>query len=69
MTFCKELARAEHRHGDIVTAWELWEKNSRIPHYEITIARGGSAFISYGDTIKTAKTTWRKKFKEVLRDD
>ncbi len=60
MTFCKVLAETE-KNGRTVTAYELWEKNEAAPHYEIYISREGIAW----DTYKTAKTTWRRKFREL----
>ena len=60
MTFCKILAQAQ-RGPDTVTAYELTEKFERVPHYEIIEARDGIAHT----VTKTAKTTWKRKFKEI----
>ena len=60
MTFCKKLAETQ-RGLDTVTAWELTEKISTCPRYEITETRDGIAHT----VTKTAKTTWRKKFREI----
>lgn len=67
MTVCKQLARFEKENGDVITAWERYEKDSRCPRYEITIAGHGSNFINYGDVIKCAKTTWKRKFNENIK--
>lgn len=60
MTVVKQLA-SDERNGIAVTATENWDKYSSVPYYEISVARDSMAFI----VIKTAKTTWRRKFKEV----
>ena len=61
MTFCRILAEAQ-RGPDTVTAYELTEKFSACPRYEIIESREGIAFT----VTKTAKTTWKKKFNEIL---
>ena len=60
MTFCKCLAKAE-KDGKIISAWENTEKFSKYPHYEITVSVNGVVV----DVTRTAKTTWKKKFKEI----
>ena len=61
MTFCKKLAEAQ-RGPDTVSAWELTDKYSARPRYEITESRNGIAYT----VTKAAKTTWKKKFTEIL---
>lgn len=60
MTVVKQLA-SDERNGIAVTATENWDKFSSVPYYEISVARGSTAFL----VIKTARTTWRRKFREV----
>ena len=62
MTYYKLLASAE-RDDDVIEAWELWETLSKTPWYQITISAIGS-----GETrivIETARTTWKRKFKQL----
>lgn len=65
MTYCKTLKRHELPNGDTVTAYECWEKFAAAPCYEVVLSRKGSPLVGYGDVYKCAKTTWRKKFREV----
>lgn len=60
MTVCKVLATAK-RDDDTITAYELWDKFSAVPRYEITVSRDGIAMLVQ----PTAKTTWKKRFKEM----
>lgn len=60
MTFCKCLATAK-RDEDTITAYELWDKDASAPRYEITVSRDGIARLIQ----PTAKTTWKKRFKEM----
>ncbi len=60
MTICKVLATAK-RDGDTISAYELWDKFSAVPRYEITVSRDGVARLVQ----PTAKTTWKKRFKEM----
>lgn len=62
MTFCKELM-SKSNGKDTITAWELWDKNSLTPRYEITISRDSIAY----EVIPTARTTWKKKFNEITK--
>ena len=63
MTFCKELKREEI--GDkVVTAWELTEKYDRFPHYEISVSKDAIGLYRY----PCARTTWKKKFSEVVEN-
>lgn len=63
MTFCKRIAKAA-KNGYEIEAWENVDKYSAIPYYEITIGKDGIAY----QVIKTAKTTWKRKFKELISD-
>lgn len=60
MTYCKLLASAQ-RDNDVIEAWEMWDKFSAIPRYEITISAVGSSLARI--VVHTARTTWKKKFK------
>ena len=61
MTFCKMLAQKKIGNSDI-EAWELYDKNSMTPRYEITISVDGIALM----VEKTAKTTWKKCFENTV---
>ena len=58
MTFCKVLATGKNGNDDII-AYEKTAYEGSVS-YEIVVARDGFARL----VEKTAKTTWRKKFKE-----
>lgn len=60
MTICKVLATAK-RDEDTISAYELWDKFSAVPRYEITVSRDGIARLIQ----PAAKTTWKKRFKEM----
>ena len=59
MTFCKKL-KSEKIGRLTVSAYENYEKFSAVPDYIITISEDGIGLAEY----KTARTTWRKKYKE-----
>lgn len=61
MTFCKQLKIAVIGKNTI-TAWELYDKGSAVPRYEVTLSTCGIAYA----VEKAAKTTWRKKFDEMV---
>jgi len=63
MTISKVLATAKNGKDDI-TVYESYEKYSVTPYYEIVISRNGFAT----EVIKTARTTWRKKFNELTNE-
>lgn len=63
MTVYKTL-KTETRHGVTVTAWEAWDKYDRLPRYEITVARGPIC----SEAIKAARTTWSKKYNEIVKE-
>ena len=65
MTVCKIL-KEEKRGQYTITAWEMTDKYSCVPRYEIEIVRDSDDGHSLWDTIKCAKTTWRKRFKETV---
>lgn len=60
MTFCKQLKTAKIG-SETITAYENYEKFSAVPYYEIIVSREEIAI----DVIRTAKTTWKRKFKEL----
>ncbi len=62
MTICKLLKEAKLANGDTVSAWELTEKYETVPHYEVSVCRNSIELYS----VKCAKTTWRKRFKEIV---
>ena len=62
MTFCKVLATAE-RDGETVTAYENVDKYSSVKRYEIVVSRGSISI----QVIPTARTTWKRKFNELVR--
>lgn len=60
MTICKILA--EKTVGDkTVTAYENYDKFSNVPYYEIVVSQDSFAV----EVIKTAKTTWKKRFRKI----
>ena len=62
MTFCKLLAETE-KDGKNISAWENTEKFSAVPYYEIYVSENGIVLQTY----KTARTTWKRKYKELTR--
>ena len=63
MTFCKVLKESRGSKYT-VTAYEEIEKFETVPHYSVVVSEDCFGFI----VCKTAKTTWRKKFKELERE-
>lgn len=63
MTFYRTLAETE-RNGKTVTAYEKTEKFETVPSYEIVVSRDGMGYL----TVPTARTTWRKKFRELVNE-
>ena len=59
MTFCKVLATAK-RDDDDITAYEKTTYEGSVS-YEIVISRNSFAYL----VEPTAKTTWKKKFKQL----
>lgn len=59
MTFCKVLAQGKNGPDDIIV-YECFDYNCPVPYYQIVISRDGIARL----VERTARTTWRKKFKE-----
>ena len=66
MTFAKTLKK--HEHGRIlIEALELTEKYCAAPRYEIEVVRmDEDGFGIVLDSVKCAKTTWRKAFKKAV---
>lgn len=62
MTICKALAQGKNGNDDVIV-YEKYEKFCGSPYYEIVVARNGIAFLSE----RTAKTTWKKRFKEITQ--
>ena len=62
MTFCEKLASGKAGKYDI-SAWKLTDKDSRAARYEISISADGIELYS----VKTAKTTWKKRFAEMAK--
>ena len=63
MIFCKVLVTGK-RDDDDITAYEKYEKYSAVPQYSIVVSRDGIARLKF----KTAKTTWKKRFKEMCEE-
>lgn len=63
MTFCKELARATRTNGDEVIAYENTDKYSAVARYEVYVCRDSIAY----QVIHTARSTWKKKFNEIVK--
>lgn len=63
MTFCKILKSAQVG-KDTVEAYENYDKFGIVPYYEIVVSRDGIGY----RVEKTAKTTWRRKFKQVAEE-
>lgn len=61
MTVCKILAQGKNGLDDI-TVYEKYEKYDSRPYYEITVSRDGIAYLCE----KTARTTWKKRFHEII---
>ena len=61
MTICNRLAK--YSDGSVtITAVECYDKYSNVPWYEINVSDG----MWICDTYKTARTTWKRKFKSVV---
>lgn len=65
MTFCKLLKKTSLPNGDTVEAYARTEKFESTATYQVVISRNGIAY----DVIPCAKSTWRKRFASVLRDN
>ena len=64
MTFYKTLKETTINEKTI-TAYERVEKFSSVPEYEIVISRDGIGY----ETIPVARTTWRKKFTQLVDEN
>lgn len=63
MTVCQLLA--EKQIGKkTVSAWKNQDKFSNVWNYEICISEDGFCY----ETIKTAKTTWKRKFNSIVKE-
>ena len=60
MTPCNILAE-KTKDGKQITAYKKYDKFSKSPRYEIVISKDGFAT----EIIKTAKTTWKRRFNEL----
>lgn len=68
MTFCKQLAEKEVN-GKIVSASMEQEKFCNNWNYLITVRKKDSPIVQSCDIYRVAKTTWKKKFKEVCENE
>lgn len=60
MTVCKVLA--EKISGEYkIAAYENYDKDSRLPRYEIVKSKDGFGV----EVVRAAKTTWKKRFNEL----
>lgn len=62
MTFYKLLKKAERDDGVTVSAYQKQEKFSNYWQYEVTLSKGSMAY----QVIPCARTTWQRKFREML---
>ena len=60
MTVCTTLAE-KRKGGKVITASKRIDKDSTICEYTITVSENGFSV----DVIKTAKSTWKKRFNEM----
>ena len=63
MTICKKLAYKEFDNGKSVSVFEMIDKYSSVPRYELTISKNGFEV----ETIKVSKTTWKKRFDQIKK--
>ena len=61
MTFCKKLKETTIN-GKTITAMECTEKYAAAPEYMIIKSENGIGL----ETIKAARTTWRKKYAQLV---
>ena len=64
MTLCTPIATAA-QDGIRVTAWERLKKFAALPDYSITVSHIDDPHPM--EEIKTARTTWKKRYKEICR--
>ena len=62
MTFSKVLAETV-KNGKEIRAYESIDKYETVPYYEIVICSVGNPFAE--SVVKTARTTWKRKYKEI----
>lgn len=65
MTFTKTLKETT-KNGIQVQATENYDKYSSAPYYKIVIAKEGDPCALY--VIDTARTTWRRKFRQTVEE-
>ena len=64
MTFYTTLKEGTTERGATVTAYKSMDKYSTLEQYAVTVSRGGLGIF----TEKCARTTWRKKFNDLLKN-
>lgn len=62
MTFCKILAETK-KGNKAITAYEKTDKYNCLPEYEIVLSKNSIGYL----VIKTAKTTWKRKYNELVK--
>ena len=65
MTICKKL-KSEMKNGKIITAYEERHKPHFVPEYAIYVMKADGNLPYY--TVRAARTTWRKKYNELLAE-
>ena len=66
MTLCVELARQICKNFATVSA-SVRDNDRGEKEYTVTVDRGG--LVSRSDVHRCAKTTWRKKFREICAEE
>lgn len=67
MTITKKL-REETVNGETVTAYASQDKFSDCWKYEIIVTREGQSVVNSFDITETARTTWKRKFDQIVSD-
>jgi len=62
MTLCNLLMARTLPDGKTVEAWEKTDKHAAAPYYEIVVSQRQIGL----ETIRAARTTWKKKFFETV---
>ena len=65
MTFYETLKDTKIN-GRHIYAYRKIDKYSNVWNYEIVNIEDGQHMVGYSDITKTAKTTWRKKYNEIV---
>lgn len=63
MTIYKTL-KEQTVNGKTITAYEYTDKYESRPKYCVVVSRDGLGYLN----IKTARTTWAKKFNEIVNE-